>query len=112
VDVGETILGEESGMDWRVVHLSAEAWENNVLGAIQNLFDRIWKAMGTPKEMALFCRSPMEDPVFTEVYFSPASVDLCLNIVAKHDGRPCQKPPKEPATALLVGDESASNDLL
>ena len=47
-------------MDWRVVNLSAEDFEDNVLGAIQNLFERIWQAMGTPKEMALFCRSPME----------------------------------------------------
>jgi hypothetical protein len=31
----------------------------------------------------------MQDPVFTEVYFSPESVRLCLNIVAEHDGRPC-----------------------
>jgi hypothetical protein len=99
-------------MDWRVVHLSAGDCENNVLGAIQNLFNRIRKAMGTPKEMALFYRRPMEKPVLAEVYFSPASVDLCLNIFAKHDGRPCQKPPKEQATALLIGDQSAWNDLL
>ena len=59
-----------------MVNLSAADFEDNVLGAIQNLFDRIWQAMGTPKEMALFCRSPMQDPVFTEVYFSPESV-LC-----------------------------------
>ena len=94
------------------MNLSAADFEDNVLGAIQNLFDRIWQAMGTPKEMALFCRSPMQDPVFTEVYFSPESVRLSLNIVAKHDGRPCQKPPKEQATALLVGDQSAWSDLL
>ena len=94
------------------MNLSAADFEDNVLGAIQNLFDRIWQAMGTPKEMALFCRSPMQDPVFTEVYFSPESVRLCLNIVAEHDGRPCQKPPKEQATALLVGDQSAWSDLL
>jgi hypothetical protein len=99
-------------MDWRVVILSARDFEDNVLGAIQNLFERIWQTMGTPKGMALFCRSPMEHPVFTEVYFSPAFVGLCLNIVAKHDGRPCEKPPKEQATALLVGDQSAWSDLL
>ena len=64
------------------------------------------------KQIRYARRRPRRRAVFTEVYFSPASVDLCLNIVAKHDGRPCEKPPKEPATALLIGDESAWNELL
>ena len=34
-------------MNWRVVNLSAEDFEENVLGAIQNLFERIWQAMGS-----------------------------------------------------------------
>ena len=67
--------------------------------------------MGTPKEMALFCRSPMKDPVLAEAYFSPASVDLCLNLVARHGGWPCEKPPKEKAAALLIGHQSAWTDL-
>ena len=99
-------------MDWRVVVLTAADSAIGGMSVIQGLFDRIWMALRAPKDMALFARSPMGDLIFAEMYFSPASVGPCAEIIAKYNGRPCAKPPKESETALLIRTLERVNDLL
>jgi hypothetical protein len=81
---------------------------------LQSAFAMTYYAIDAPQDIALFLRHPMgDDPdPFLEIYFSPASVYPCADLIAAYSGQPATKPPKEQETSLLVGHQGAWDSLL
>jgi hypothetical protein len=71
---------------------------------IEKLFLQLFKAAGSPPDMAVFTRYDSEGRLHCEVmaYFSPAARD----VAKAFDTQPCEKPLRA-GLGLLAGDQSS-----
>jgi hypothetical protein len=75
---------------------------------IENMFVKLFTAMGKPLDMAVFTRLETEGRLHCEVvaYFSPAAKDVALAF----DAEPCEKPSRT-GLGLLAGDKLSWSEL-
>jgi hypothetical protein len=74
---------------------------------IQDKFDTIWMGNGAPKDAALFILYSISQEM--DFYLTPGAVRRFPELVTYYSGIPCP-PPNLSVLALLVGDQSITED--
>jgi hypothetical protein len=97
-------------MPWYKVSLTAEQIANGDEMRIQDQFDALFLAAGGPKDAALFS-SKLDRSDIAHLFFSPGSVKFAEPLIRLCRGEICEKPDRS-AVALLVGHQSALEELL
>jgi hypothetical protein len=104
-------------MEWMKIVVSKDDIAVGRMSEIQNAFDTLFMAAGSPEDVAMFGRSRFDVASEEEagngnddggdhevLCFSPAATQLARNMILRYDGRPCNQPGR---SALLVGHQTA-----
>jgi len=73
--------------------------------SLQDQFQAIYTANGSPKDVALFTTLPDNDGVYF-YYFTPIASSLAMPLINSYAGNPCETPHFDTNT-LTLGDPSA-----
>ena len=96
-------------MAWHKVLISVDQVVSGIEIQIQNQFEILFMAAGTPKDMALFGSGIKDHGV--ELYFSPGALQYAKGLIQLYNGTECEKPTANDI-ALLVGHADARKRLL
>ena len=91
-------------MEWIKISVTVEdvvCWKH---AEIQNQFEKLFLALGAPKEMALWCVSPRDGGV--DLYMSPGSAKYAGLLASIYGGSPAEAP-TGPRLSFLVGHDDA-----
>lgn len=88
--------------EWMKVIVSADAPAPGT--HLQETFTRAFMAAGAPKDAALFTRTT-DDGSHYEYYFSPGAVRIFGSALRLADAEPCESPPREGSTPLVVSED-------
>ena len=92
-------------MSWFKVLLTQGQLETEELQSLQERFQKLWLASGSPKEMALFSEAWPTSAGRPSVYFSAGCLPVAESLIAYYSGTSCERPRKD--IVLLVGHANA-----
>ena len=96
-------------MSWYKVSLKSSQVANTRHMAILNEFEKLFRSVSAPKDMALFAsKIPQSQEEFMTLYFSPSCSPVADLLVTQHMGTTCEIPKKDDVR-LLVGKAGAWN---
>jgi hypothetical protein len=87
-------------MDWYKIQVPYEP-----MLAIADEFQRLMIVASVPDDAALFASNYFTHSLY-DMYFSPAAVPHCLELIARYGGVPCDVPERAD-TGLYSGPQSA-----
>lgn len=86
-------------MSWSAIKMSDADITNRKDSELQERFEALFIASGSPKEAALFCKLPgfRDNHLF---YLSPAATELFPQILKDYSAAPCSPPSRAEVTPL------------
>ena len=96
-------------MSWYKVELSNDQVISGKIDEIQEIFDKAYQIIGSPKGFALFGGDNKNEEdrtkVIEKLYFSSDSIEYLKSVIEAHDGDKCEKPAKDEVGLLLGQNE-------
>lgn len=95
-------------MIWYKIRLTKGQVSAGALISLKKEFQRLWRLVGTPKDMALFAGSPFEKKNEQCFYLTPGCLPWAESIISRYFASPCEKPfITDYPPSLLVGHPEA-----